>query len=483
MSLKRQYTDDIQFDSNKKTMVDGETKIISFSDDSDDGDEAYLEEVVFGGTVEGSDEKETTCGFYIDKLKSSSGETSQTAAWNDDDDFTEEPETKNKKSKRPGLGNMRFRPLLKSDRKTEYEKTVGEAPEWSKLDSVNSKLEKDEEDLLTIRYDYVTASQHLSKSVLEINRCADVNKQQPSQKALEACEFHKSAQLALTAASDCRLNLFQVDGKCNQKIHSFFVEQFPIKCAHFLTSGEEILMTSSCHWFYSYDMISGKIIKIPNIKGTEDRSLTRFLVSPDGKHLVFISKYGHMHIVSSSTKELIRTIKVNGNVNDVTFSKEGQNIFAFGDEGIVTMWDIRSHSCFHSFYDEGCTNGTSLATSPNGKYVACGSRSGFVNVYDELCFSTENPKPIGTIKNLRYPVDLLKYNPTSEILAMASSEAENALKLIHLPSHTVFSNFPGKKNNLKLPREIDFSPNSGYFMVGNHKGRAQLFRLGHYKSY
>lgn len=133
---------------------------------------------------------------------------------------------------------------------------------------------------------------------------------------------------------------------------------------------------------------------------------------------------------------------------------------------------------------QGCLAGTSLALSPNGEYVACGSSSGIVNIYDNKCFTTENPQPIKAMKNLHTSVTGLCFNSTSEILAYSSDAADNAVKLLHVPSLTTFSNFPGFGNKtIRLARKMDFSPNSGYFLIGNHKGCALMYRLNHYSNY
>lgn len=54
---------------------------------------------------------------------------------------------------------------------------------------------------------------------------------------------------------------------------------------------------------------------------------------------------------------------------------------------------------------------------------------------------------------------------------------------------SVFSNFPLRNNSsnnnnnsndlttsMRIPQCIDFSTNSGYFTIGNHKGNALLYR-------
>lgn len=47
----------------------------------------------------------------------------------------------------------------------------------------------------------------------------------------------------------------------------------------------------------------------------------------------------------------------------------------------VYVWDLRTQRCLQRYTDEGCLNGTSLATSPDGGLFATGSSSGVVNLY------------------------------------------------------------------------------------------------------
>ncbi len=41
-------------------------------------------------------------------------------------------------------------------------------------------------------------------------------------------------------------------------------------------------------------------------------------------------------------------------------------------DGEVYVWDMKTRDCVHHFTDEGCIDGTSIAVSPNGQYIATG---------------------------------------------------------------------------------------------------------------
>lgn len=55
--------------------------------------------------------------------------------------------------------------------------------------------------------------------------------------------------------------------------------------------------------------------------------------------------------------------------------------------------------------------------------------------------------------------------------------------MMHLPSFTVFSNFPTFQTNISMPQAIDFSPGSGYLAISNKSNTAFLYRLKHYGNY
>ena len=53
---------------------------------------------------------------------------------------------------------------------------------------------------------------------------------------------------------------------------------------------------------------------------------------------------------------------------------------------------------------------------------------------------------------------------------------------IHMGSMSVFANFPLRNESsststqIRVPQCVDFSLNSGYLSIGNHKGNALLYR-------
>lgn len=82
-------------------------------------------------------------------------------------------------------------------------------------------------------------------------------------------------------------------------------------------------------------------------------------------------------------------------------------------DGKVYVWDMSTRDCVHSFNDEGCLTGTKLAVSPNSQYIACGSDSGVVNVYEtEQCLKNASPQPLRAVSNLTTSIDHMCFNST-----------------------------------------------------------------------
>ncbi|XP_038888553.1 U3 small nucleolar RNA-associated protein 18 homolog isoform X1 [Benincasa hispida] len=320
----------------------------------------------------------------------------------------------------------------------------------------------------------------LLPGLLEYSRLVDANAEEPSNGPINSVQFHHNAQLLLATGLDRKLRFFQIDGKRNMKIQSIFLEDCPIQKASFLPNGSQVIIAGRRKFFYSLDLVKAKVDKIGPLVGRDEKSLEVFEVSPDSSTIAFIGNEGYILLVSTKTKELIGTLKMNGSVRSLAFADDGRQLLSSGGDGQVYHWDLRTRTCIHKGVDEGCINGTALCTSPNGALFAAGSDSGIVNIYNRQEFLGGKKKPLRAIENLTTKVDFLKFNHDAQILAICSRMKKSSLKLIHVPSFTIFSNWPPPKKNLQYPSCLDFSPEGGYMAVGNAAGKVLLYKLHHY---
>ncbi|XP_074312518.1 U3 small nucleolar RNA-associated protein 18 homolog [Silene latifolia] len=376
------------------------------------------------------------------------------------------------------------------------------ATKWAQLDSskkgydsdADSEVENGElvangdrrsgdfDDILQTNEDVVVKrGAKLLPGILEYSRLVDANAEDPSNARINSVQFHRNHQLLLTAGHDKKLRFFQIDGKRNKMMDTIFFEDCPIFNASFLPDGSQVIVSGRRKFFYSVDISKGSVDKIGPLTGREEKSLEFFEVSPDSRTIAFVGNEGYILLVSSKTKELIGTLKMNGTVRSLAFSADGQKLLSSGGDGQIYHWDLRTRTCFHKGVDEGSLVGTALCTSPMGNLFASGSDSGIVNVYNRDEFLGGNRKPIKKIDNLTTKVHEMKFNHDAQILAICSRNGKSSLKLVHVPSFTVFSNWPPPNRSLSVPRCLDFSPAGGFMAIGNAAGKVQLYKLNHYQ--
>ncbi|KAJ1990281.1 U3 snoRNP protein [Coemansia spiralis] len=335
----------------------------------------------------------------------------------------------------------------------------------------------------------------LPPSIIDIVRVRNGNQMAPSQSAVASVQFHPSANVMLTAGLDRTLRLFEVDGKDNHKVQSIYFKDLPVAKAQFIRSGQEVIVCGRRNWYYSVDVEKGAVTRINGIPGQPKLNSLEFMHgSFNGDRIAVMSNNGQIHLVSARTKQFIRTLPMNGAVRDVSFTADGNYLWSIGLDNEVYQWDLRQNRCLSRWHDQTVFRPACLEISQDTSYYACGDNSGIVNIYDVNSIKTQadaddssggffNAKPFKTIGNLSTSINGLKFNHNSEILGIFSRKNPSQLRLVHLPTATVFSNWPSVSSHLGHVQCIDFSPNSGFMAVGNDKGKALLYRLPHFQNY
>lgn len=371
-----------------------------------------------------------------------------------------------------------------------FNQTMGVTPKWAQLHLYEPNEDVQEVVLEKGTGDYLAhgTSLKLDKRRIRFRRQMDINYASRTEGAIiTAVEFNPKYHMALVTGFLRSVvgaaSLFKVDGTHNHLINSVKFPKFPIKHAKFLCDGRKFVAGSSQYnHFYMYDLEAAQETRIPSNLGN-DGHMKNVLVSPNGELLVFIGKSGQLHLFDADSLSLVDTLHASGDVTSAAFSCDGSRLYSHTTEGDVYIWDMHARACIHRFYDNGCIHGTSIAVSPNNQYLACGSSSGVVNVYDLADVMSQSPDPVKMLPRLRSTASALAFNSSSEILATASDVVKDAIKLVHLPSMTYFMNFPESSWNLNRIHAVNFSPQSGFLAAGNNSGRALLFRLHHFNSY
>lgn len=391
----------------------------------------------------------------------------------------------------------------------EQHKKLNPKDSWASLQRTKKSSESAEtERLLSTAGGLLSSSQALPPGRIEVTRLKDANFEEPNQSVVQSVEFHPNGQLMMTAGLDRRLRFFSVDGVTNPHIQSIYLEDTPIQQAAFTSGGAQVVAAGRRPFFYIMDLESASIEKVAGIFGREERSFESFVASPSASMIAFFGRDGCIPLVSSSSRQAVGTLKMNGTIRSGAFSANGYQLMTSGGDGVMYVWDLRMHRCLRRYVDEGSTGGTALATSPNGAMFASGSKSGIVNVYRHpkdieqpgvsgtdastkssigtgaLAGTAPEPpmalQPLRALPHLVTSVDSLAFNHDGQLLAMGSRLKRDALRLIHVPTLTSFSNWPTSKSPLHYVHSLAFSPSGGYLAIGNARGRVVLYRIHHY---
>ncbi|XP_053604259.1 U3 small nucleolar RNA-associated protein 18 homolog [Plodia interpunctella] len=411
----------------------------------------------------------------VEKLKRNieSKDVDLKPVWIDEDDIHLAANTiPNKKSK-----------VLQSERlKQKFESIMG-TPNWAKIGNKQDSEDETSKIIQKVGHVHKKKSLTLPKNYLEVRKFPNINSETKSEgKVISCVEFHPKLSAALVGGQSGIVSLFSIGGDTNNKLHSFRLKKWKVTAAYFSPDGSQAYLASELdHSYCLYDLVKAKpklhqlplCVKRPKI----------FKLSPNGKYLAVSDGFDEIHIICAKSNERLRSLKHNSKVVSVAFDHNCQQLYCYCVQGDITIWDLSTYRALKKFYDNGCVNASCITDSPCGKLLAAGSKEGIVNIYDTANLDGPSPFPIKTISNLTTKITDIKFNATSEIMAVSSNCYPNAVKLVHIPSYHVFSNFPQQSFNYNNVQTMNFSPNSGYMALGNDKGAAYLFRLKYYKNY
>ncbi|KAJ2845088.1 U3 snoRNP protein, partial [Coemansia brasiliensis] len=325
----------------------------------------------------------------------------------------------------------------------QFEK-INPAPKWASMDN-------DEADgILQSSLSLLSKKQALlPPNIIDIVRQRNANQEAPSQAVVQSVQFHPTASVLLTAGMDKTLRLFEVDGKENHKVQSIYFKDLPITTAQFIRQGQEVVVSGRRSWYYSVDVEKGKVTRInsnPKLK-----SLESMRGSAESDRLAFMSNSGQIHLVSARTKQFVHTLQMNGPVRDVSFTADGNYLWSIGLDNEVYQWDLRQNQCLTRWHDPTVFRPTCLQVSRDSSYYASGDDAGVINIYDTRLIESQpfvNVKPFKSISNLTTAIQGIKFNHSSELVAVYSRKKKDQLKLVHLPTATVFTNWPGSVSHL-----------------------------------
>ncbi|KAA8909462.1 WD40-repeat-containing domain protein [Sphaerosporella brunnea] len=332
----------------------------------------------------------------------------------------------------------------------------------------------------------------LRPEVIDIARLTDANVSALSKSAIQCLFFHPTHPLLLTSGLDSTLRLYHIDGKINPQATSLHIRGAPLRTAMIHPSGTRIIAAGRRRYFHVWDLESGVVEQVTRVYGHKgmQKSMERFDVSPDGKYISFIGSKGSVQIMDATTNQWIATARTEGVVADISWFPNSETLSVLNTVGEIYEYDITTHSVTSVWRDEGGVSSTCISNSPAGaRFVAVGCASGIVNIYDRrVSFGGKapgsmgtptDPKPVKTVESLVTTISTLEFSRDGQVLCVASRTKKDALRLVHLPSCTIYRNWPTSATPLGKVTAVKWGGNNGgmTLAVGNEAGKVRLFEV------
>ncbi|KTW26448.1 hypothetical protein T552_02927 [Pneumocystis carinii B80] len=325
----------------------------------------------------------------------------------------------------------------------------------------------------------------LPPTTINIKRLKDANFCSPSESAILSLSFHPFYPLLLSGGHDRILKLFHIDKDVNPLVSSLYLHSSSIQTATFHPNSNKIIVGGQRKYFYIWDLESGNISKVSRTYGHDDiqTSMEKISVSPCGNFIGIVGNKGWFNILSAGTGQWITGFKIEGEISDVSWLRSGEGICVSNRYGGIWEWNILSQKVISKWNNESCYGITKLSLGGfDDRWFAVGSNIGIVNVYDRRNLSGElnNPSLYKTLDNLTTPINTLEFSSDGQILAMASKEKRDSLRLVHFPTGSVYKNWPTGSTPLGNVTVTKFSPSGSEIAIGNKGGKIGLWHFAYY---
>ncbi|KAF2759960.1 WD40 repeat-like protein [Pseudovirgaria hyperparasitica] len=391
-----------------------------------------------------------------------------------------------------------------------------------------------------------TKKRKLAAEKINISRLKDVPGEQPS--SISSLSFHPTYPLLLSsgiAKTAWLHHILPYPPLPNPLVTSLHIPGQPLDTVSFHPSPTDtrVFLSSRRRHFHIWDLPSGNITKANHALSTdrEQQTMDRFKISPCGKYIAFagpITKSsGAVTIVSAITSQLVTHARIESSLADFAWWADGSGLSIVGTGGEVSEYSLLDRRFTAVWQDEGALHITTIALGGRSghddffggdRWIAIGSRSGIVNIYDRTAWLPgkqqkqqqkqkqqqqqhrpapskptdshpttlipRRPTPKKSLDNLVTTITCLAFAPDGQVLAMASRGKKDALRLVHLPSCSVFQNWPTQNTPLGRVTALAWTHGSvlaegegagegrgtGLYVmaVGNERGQIKLWEVG-----
>jgi U3 small nucleolar RNA-associated protein 18 len=364
--------------------------------------------------------------------------------------------------------------------------------------------------LVNIKSQSSTRRRKLRPEVIDIQRTKDVAGHGAS--SVDTLQFHPYYPLLLSAGPSSTVYLHYISPQPpnpNPLLTSLHMKGTSLHTAAFCCPGTEstsseqdptrIFLAARRRFFHTWSLTSGSVSKISRpVYGdarTEQRTMENFKISPCGRYMGLVGSArkggGSINVLSTDTMQWICSCRIDsgGGVADFAWWRDGNGFAVVGKNGEVSEYDISRARVVMRWLDEGAVGTTVISLGGEGggklggdRWVAIGSSSGIVNIYDRREFDesakiSTRPKAAKSLDQLTTPTSHLVFSADGQMLVIASRWKRDALRLVHLPTCSVYRNWPTDKTPLGRVASVSVSPDGMYMAVGNEQGKIKLWEI------
>ncbi|KAE8449383.1 hypothetical protein EG329_008284 [Mollisiaceae sp. DMI_Dod_QoI] len=343
----------------------------------------------------------------------------------------------------------------------------------------------------------------LRPEVLDIQQTRAIPLVQPS--SITSLSFHPEFPVLLSSGPASTLYLHHIAPTAHPTPHplltSVHIRHTPLHTSAFLyPKGDKIVFSGRRRYFHTWDLPSGTIQKVTQIYGQKDeqRSMERFKLSPCGRYMALVGTSkkggGSINVLDANTTQWVASMRIEGanGIADFAWWNNGEGLTVVSKGGEVAEWSVETRSYVARWTDEGFAPTVLTLGGPNGpttlggdRWVVIGSQSGIVNIYDRRSFVSnkneveipERPSPKRSFDQFTTPTSHLEISPDGQLLLFSSKWKKDALRLVHLPSCTVYRNWPTDKTPLGRISAVAFGRQSDMLAVANEAGKIRLWEI------
>ena len=352
--------------------------------------------------------------------------------------------------------------------------------------------------------------------VIDIQRQKDIAGLQPS--AITSLSFHPTLPLLLSSGPSSTLYLHHLSSSPpaptpNPLLTSLHIHGSQLTTTAFHPTDSRIFLSARRKYFHVWNLQTGQVEKITRIYGQqhEQKSMEHFKLSPNGQYMALQGSTkkggGIINILDATTLQWVTQVRIEarGGIADFAWWRDSRGLCIAGKNGEVTEWNVSEGRVVARWQDEGAVGTTTLALGGQhevrsgiigtDRWIAVGSSSGIVNIYDRRAWLGDNPKnvteiplapkPTRALDHLTTPTSHLAFSPDGQILAMASKWKRDSMRLIHLPSCTVFRNWPTSSTPLGRITGVAFADGGvvqgsdahSVLAVANEQGKIRVWEI------